>query len=141
MQEMPQTDTDSDGVPNPPTGYFPNTTTGNNHGYPILGYFDNCPFAANTNQKDSVGNRIGDACRCGDVNNDGLVSAPDKTIISRSLAGLGPFGSVGSMPGFTKCDVNGDGLCSVADKTIISRFLANLGPGITEQCHAAVTFP
>jgi hypothetical protein len=84
---------------------------------------------------------IGDACQCGDVNNDGLVNLSDKTILSRSLAGLGPYGSVGSMPGFNKCDVNGDGLCNTADKTIISRAIAGLGPGIQQKCHAATTFP
>jgi hypothetical protein len=92
-------------------------------------------------EEDSVGNGIGDACRCGDVNNDGLVNSADKTIISRSLAGLGPYGSAGSMPGFNKCDVNGDGLCNTADKTIISRAIAGLGPGIQQTCHAATTFP
>src|SRR5262249_47753246 len=103
--------------------------------------FDNCPFAPNTNQTDSVGNGIGDACRCGDVTNDGLVNISDKTILSRSLAGLPPYGSVGSMPGFTKCDVNGDGACNLADNTIVSRAIAGLGPGIQQKCHAATTFP
>jgi hypothetical protein len=103
--------------------------------------YDNCPFAPNTNQKDSVGNGIGDACRCGDVSNDGLVNASDKTILGRSLAGLSPYGSVGSMPGFNKCDVNGDGACNLADNTIVSRALAGLAPGIQQKCHAATTFP
>jgi hypothetical protein len=39
--------------------------------------YDNCPYTANPDQKDSVGNGIGDACRCGDVNNDGLVNIAD----------------------------------------------------------------
>jgi hypothetical protein len=82
--------------------------------------------------------RIGDACQCGDVNNDGIVDLSDKTLLSRSLAGLGPYGNVGAMPGLNKCDVNGDGLCNLADKTIISRALANLGPGIQQTCTAAI---
>ena len=77
---------------------------------------------------------IGDACQCGDVNNDGIVNVSDKTILGRSLAGLSPYFSVGAMPGFNKCDVNGDGLCNVADKTIISRAIAGLGPGIQQMC-------
>jgi hypothetical protein len=100
--------------------------------------YDDCPFSANTNQQDSVGNGIGDACRCGDVNNDGLVNVSDSTVLARSLAGLSPYGSVGSMPGFNKCDVNGDGLCNLSDKAIISRSLAALGPGIKQTCAAAV---
>jgi hypothetical protein len=92
-------------------------------------------------EEDSVGNGIGDACRCGDVNDDGLVNTADKTLLSRSLAGLSPYGSVGSMPGTNKCDVNGDGLCNTVDKTIISRAIAGLGPGIQQTCRAATTFP
>jgi hypothetical protein len=52
--------------------------------------FDNCPFAPNTNQKDSVGNGIGDACRCGDVNNDGIVHSTDSVVFGRALIGLRP---------------------------------------------------
>jgi hypothetical protein len=109
--------------------------------------FDNCPFAPNTDQKDSGGintatpDGIGDACQCGDVNNDGIVNIADKTVYSRSLAGLSPYGSVSAMPGFNRCDVNADGLCSLADNTVIARAIAGLGPGIQQKCHAATTFP
>jgi len=105
---------------------------------------DNCPFAPNPTQTDSGGinttvpDGIGDACQCGDVTGDGIVNIGDKTILSKSLAGLPPYFSVGAMPGFDKCDVNGDGVCNVADKTIISRALAALGPGIQQKCTAAV---
>jgi len=143
MQEMPQTDTDADGVPDPPPGYF----TGADNGYPVKGYFDNCPFAANSTQKDSgginttVADGIGDACQCGDVTNDGLVNAADKTILSRSLAALPPYGSVGAMPGFNKCVVSSGGACNAGAKTVLSRALASLPPGIGQFCHAATTFP
>ena len=106
---------------------------------------DNCPYTPNPDQKDSGGvgvgsppDGIGDACQCGDVNGDGIVDLTDKTILSRSLAGLSPYGSVGAMPGFLKCDVNGDGLCNLADKTVLSRALAGLGPGIQQKCTAAI---
>jgi len=106
--------------------------------------WDNCPYTVNPDQKDSGGinttvpDGIGDACQCGDVNNDGIVTIADKTILSRSLAGLGPYGSVVAMPGFSKCDVSGDGLCNLGDKTVISRALAALAPAIQQSCTAAV---
>jgi hypothetical protein len=106
---------------------------------------DNCPYTPNPDQADSGGvgsgsppDGIGDACQCGDVTNDGVVDVSDKTIFSRSLAGLSPYGSVGAMPGFSKCDVNGDGLCNLSDYIIVSRALAGLGPGIQQKCTAAV---
>ena len=111
----------------------------------ILDQYDNCPYTPNPDQKDSGGigtgsapDGIGDACQCGDVTGDGIVDISDKTILSRSLAGLGPYGSVGAMPGFNKCDVTGDGLCNLSDKTVISRALAALGPGIQQKCTAAI---
>jgi hypothetical protein len=120
-------DTDGDGVPD---------------------YLDNCPYTANPDQKDSGGigsgsppDGIGDACQCGDVNNDGIVNVADKTILDRSLVGLSPYFSVGAMPGYEKCDVNGDGLCNLADLTIISRAIINESPGIHQVCPAAIQGP
>jgi len=116
-------DTDGDGIPD---------------------QYDNCPYTFNPDQKDSGGinttvpDGIGDACQCGDVTGDGIVDISDKTILTRSLAGLGPYGSVGAMPGFNKCDVSGDGLCNLADKTVLSRALAGLAPGIQQSCTAAI---
>jgi hypothetical protein len=148
LQEMPQTDTDADGVPDPPAAYFTLGTPPNN-GYPVKGYFDNCPLAPNASQTDTGGvgtmstipDGIGDACQCGDVNNDGIVTLTDKTILARSLALLSPDFNVTAMPGFNKCSVTTAHSCAVADKTIIARALAGLAPGIQQQCHAATTFP
>jgi hypothetical protein len=119
--------------------------TSDKDGDTIPDQFDNCPFTANTDQKDSGGigmgsppDGIGDACQCGDVNNDGIVSTSDNTILTRSLVGLPPYGSVGAMPGAAKCDVNGDGVCTTADLTIITRALVNLSPGIKQVCPAAI---
>jgi len=106
---------------------------------------DNCPYTYNPDQTDTGGvgsgsplDGIGDACQCGDVTGDGVVDISDKTILSRSLAGLGPYGSVAAMPGFNKCDVTADGLCNLSDKTVIGRALAGLGPGIQQKCTAAI---
>jgi hypothetical protein len=100
--------------------------------------YDNCPYTANTDQKDSVGNGIGDACRCGDVNNDGIVSTADSTVLSRTLVGLSPYFSTGAMPGAAKCDLNSDGLCSTADLSTLKRGLVGLSPGIKQVCPAAI---
>jgi len=112
----------------------------------ILDPYDNCPYTANPDQKDSGGigtgsapDGIGDACQCGDVTGDGIVDISDKTILSRSLAGLGPYGSVAGMPGFDKCDVvDTSGTCTVSDKTVIARAIAGLAPGIKQVCPAAI---
>jgi len=118
-------DTDGDGIPDP---------------------FDNCPYTYNPDQKDSGGvgagsppDGIGDACQCGDVTGDGIVDISDKTILSRSLAGLSPYASVAAMPGFDKCDVvDTSGTCTVSDKTVITRAVAGLPPGIKQVCIAAI---
>jgi hypothetical protein len=105
---------------------------------------DNCPYTYNPDQKDSGGvgtatpDGIGDACQCGDVNNDGIVNIADKTVLARSLAGLPPYSSVGAMPGFNKCDVNSDGNCDLADNTIIAHAIAGLAPSIVQGCTAAI---
>ena len=99
---------------------------------------DNCPYTYNPDQTDSVGNGIGDACRCGDVSGDGIVNGNDQTILSRSLVGLPPYGSVQAMPGYEKCDVNGDGVCNNNDATIIGRAAIGLPPGVKQTCTAAI---
>jgi len=112
----------------------------------ILDPYDNCPYTYNPDQKDSGGvgagsppDGIGDACQCGDVTGDGIVDLSDKTILSRSLAGLGPYGSVAGMPGFDKCDVvDTSGTCTASDKTVIARAIAGLAPGIKQVCTAAI---
>ena len=116
-------DTDGDGVPD---------------------LIDNCPYTYNPDQKDSGGvgtatpDGIGDACQCGDVNDDGIVSTADSTILTRSLVGLSPYLTAGAMPGAAKCDLNGDGLCTTADLSILTRGLVGLSPGIKQVCPAAV---
>ena len=118
-------DTDGDGVPD---------------------LIDNCPYTYNPDQRDSGGigtgsppDGIGDACQCGDVTGDGIVDISDKTILTRSLAGLPPYGSVAAMPGFEKCDVvDTSGTCTLSDKTVITRALVGLAPGIKQVCTAAI---
>jgi hypothetical protein len=71
---------------------------------------------------------IGDACQCGDVDNDGFVTNADHTILSRSLVGLPPYGTAAAMPGYLKCDVNADGNCNSPDLTIIGRVIVGITP-------------
>ena len=120
-------------------------TVGDTDGDGIPDSSDNCPYTFNPDQKDSGGigvgsppDGIGDACQCGDVDNNGSVTSTDATILARSLVGLSPYFSVAAMPGILKCDVNGDGLCNSADKTIIGRALVGLSPGIKQTCTAAI---
>jgi hypothetical protein len=120
-------DTDGDGVPD---------------------LIDNCPYTYNPDQKDTGGvgagsppDGIGDACQCGDVDNDGFVTSIDATAIVRALSNLAPYGAAGvtALPGYQKCDVNGDGVCNGLDSTAILRKIANLTNGFHPQkCTAAV---
>jgi hypothetical protein len=106
---------------------------------------DNCQFTANIDQKDSGGvevgsppDGIGDACQCGDVNNDGFVTGIDAILIERAVAGLNNPPGVTNLPGYQKCDVNGSDTCDGIDATIIQRAMIGLGPGIKQLCPAAV---
>lgn len=99
---------------------------------------DNCPFVANADQADAGGvgagstaNGWGDACECGDVNGDGLVTIGDATMIQRSL--LSPPTATMTRPAL--CDVGGSPVCSIADSTIVRRaLLAPPTASIASRC-------
>ena len=61
-------------------------------------------------------NGIGDACQCGDVNEDGFTNVTDALIIAR---GQVPADSRAEKLG----DVNNDQACNVTDALIIARGL------------------
>lgn len=103
----------------------------------VVDSIDNCVNTANADQADNGGldsitaDGIGDACQCGDVNNDGKVTNTDAVLIKRFLLNLpSPFNG-------DFCDVNGDNNCSNTDAVIIQRALLNLPPGISQTCIAA----
>jgi hypothetical protein len=94
---------------------------------------------------------IGDACQCGDIDNNGQITAADVTQLRRALGGLSPLNSVGGLiygqaaPGQAipnKCNVGaatvGTALeeCTAADATVISRNLGGLTPAIIQGCKA-----
>ncbi len=104
----------------------------------ISGGGDNCPFVANPGQTDANANGRGDACECGDANDDGLVAAADVAALRAELAGLPPGLSAA---GLAKCSVIGaPGSCDLLDRAVLGRALAlpPLLPGISQTCSAAV---
>jgi len=81
---------------------------------------------------------IGDACQCGDVNNDGVVNGDDATLISRAVANLNNPPGVTNLPGYLKCDVNANGTCDGTDAAIIARNAVGLAHSIKQGCPAAI---
>lgn len=107
--------------------------------------FDNCRFEAN-DQSDRggidtrAGDGLGDACQCGDTNDDGAVLDDDVAELRASLAD--PAGAPLAARGVAKCTVHGDrpAPCSVLDAAILRRALesAPLAPGVTQACSPAL---
>ncbi len=98
---------------------------------------DNCPFAPNADQRDSGGlggapaDGIGDACQCGDVTGDGVVSVLD------ALRLLGVRSRPPAPLPTATCDVDGDGMCGRDDANAVLRALLRRQP-LAQRCAAAV---
>ena len=110
---------------------------------------DNCKYEPNPTQSDIGGiglasppDGIGDACQCGDTNNNGRVTATDSTVLKRALLGLTPYFEVAALPGLNKCNVGSTVVpgilgCTTSDASVIARALLGLTPGIAQHCDAA----
>ena len=99
---------------------------------------DNCPGIANASQTDSGGvspggaNGIGDACECGDVDNDGDVDGADRLQVRQKLSA-----QVANVTSPAKCGVVNNGACNVAEASETKRATDGLLPAIAPVCPAA----
>lgn len=105
---------------------------------------DNCPYVSNSGQEDEGGVRsempdgIGNACQCGDVDGDGIVTQGDGELIQRCVVELPPCADGGPelLPSPGNCDVNDDGVCNATDGVFVQRWALGLPnpPGIGQFC-------
>jgi glucose/arabinose dehydrogenase len=104
---------------------------------------DLCPGVADPLQADSGGvgagsaaDGIGDACQCGDVTGDGVVTLQDALAVSRSL--LSPPTATLARP--ERCDASADGRCTLLDAVVIRRALLD-PPAATVQPRCGASSP
>jgi hypothetical protein len=104
-----------------------------------------CPFEPNAEQLDANFDERGDACECGDADDDGAPTAGDVALLRLGLA-QAPAGAIA----LRKCNVagaanalgaNGDGVpddCDLLDVTVLRRAQQALAPGVAQVCAAAL---
>lgn len=94
----------------------------------ICGNLDNCPLVANEDQADVNSNGIGDACQCGDLNEDGAVDTADLSLLNGGKFRL-------NLNQLQRCDVDGDGFCTDNDNTRLATLVASPATAaIQQQC-------
>ena len=104
---------------------------------------DNCVHVSNPGQEDAGGllgppaDGIGDACQCGDLNDDGQVDLLDAATYQRGLANVLPFALEEG-----KCSVIGGRLdCEPNDRQALREALVGLAPGVAQVCQNATGAP
>jgi hypothetical protein len=100
---------------------------------------DNCPYQFN-DQNDASGDGIGDACQCGDVTGNGLVTPEDRQALRARLAG----GNALVKPAL--CNVYGpsDGGvadCDLLDAVVMKRAEDGAQPSLGQVCAPALPPP
>ena len=115
------------------------TPSGDADGDGVLNASDNCPLEPNALQEDGGGlgvpepDQIGDACQCGDVDDDGQVRSSDVSTLRAQLANL-----IAAVPAPEKCGVLAGAVgCGVADLVVMRRVLAGREPALEQVCPAA----
>ncbi len=101
-----------------------------------VGCDDNCPNVANSSQADANGNGRGNACECGDLDDDGLPGSGDVWVLRQHLAGNAPLGA----SALGRCSVIGDSTsCDLLDLVVLARHFStpSLSPWISQVCLAA----
>jgi hypothetical protein len=132
----PSVDSDCDGIPDDgAVGDVP-CATGQ-----TVNCDDNCPYWPNPVQKDTGGilsqvpDGIGNACQCGDVSGDGVISAGDWIMMKRALASP----PMGTMTRPDRCDVGGSAGCTNSDSIILGRALLTVPTAtIRQKCDPAL---
>lgn len=99
-------------------------------------HLDKCPYTFD-DQADSNGDGIGDACQCGDVDDDGFVTEADGLLVKEAALSLDPYMAAVGLPGFDKCDVGGTEGCSGLDGSIVIRAVNGHAPALQQVCAAA----
>jgi lysophospholipase L1-like esterase len=104
---------------------------------------DNCVHTANPGQEDvgglfgPPGDGVGDACQCGDVDDDGDVDLLDAATYQRGLADALPAALDEG-----KCSVIGGRLdCEPNDRQALREALVGIPPGVAQVCQSANATP
>jgi hypothetical protein len=96
---------------------------------------DSCAYRSNEGQDDADADGNGDACQCGDVTLEGLVTAADSAALRTHLAT--PGGTL-APAALERCSVAPGPGCDLLDVAVLVRALAGLGPGAEQVCAAAL---